>query len=67
MIDWKFKRNAKPVGSSNGFWYDLTMGGYIKPEDLLVDEEQVKKVKEAIEILWDFEEALDHHDLLNEF
>ena len=35
MINWKFKENAELQGSTDGFWYDITDGGYIEPELLL--------------------------------
>jgi hypothetical protein len=38
-MNWKFNPNVEPQGSSDGFWYDLTSGGYIKPSELLADEE----------------------------
>ena len=30
MIEWKFKEDAELV-SPEGFWYEVTEGGYIKP------------------------------------
>jgi len=67
MIDWILKDDIEPVGSSNGFWYDLTDGGYIRLEDILADNEQLKQVKEAIETLTSFKDALETNDLINEF
>jgi hypothetical protein len=66
-MNWKFKNAAKPQGSSNGFWYDITEGGYIKPEDVLENAAQVKAVKDAIALLIDFENAIINNDLLVEF
>lgn len=66
-MDWKFKEDAKPCGSSDGLWYDLTDGHYIKPENLLADENQVKALKEAIALIESFEGALLDAELLNEF
>lgn len=34
--------------------YDLFEGGYIDPDQLLLDEEQREKLKEAIETVHDF-------------
>ena len=34
----KFKKGAEPMYTSD-FWYDATMGGYIKPEKFLENEE----------------------------
>lgn len=67
MIKWKFKQNAEPVGSSSGFWYDLTDGGYIEPENVLDDLFQINTVKDAAKVLKDFERALQANELLNEF
>jgi hypothetical protein len=39
----------------------------IKPIELLEDEEQLKKLYEAIEIVESFETALINNDLLEEF
>ncbi len=66
-MDWKFKEELEPQGSSDGFWYDITVGGYIKPEELLEDEDQLKKLNEAIEIVRSFERALEDNELLNGF
>lgn len=67
MIDWKFKENAEPQGSSDGFWYDITDGGYIDPEELLAENEQLVKLEDALEIVRSFEKALKDNELLNEF
>lgn len=44
---------------SEDFWYDLTYGGYIKPEEIIEDPEQVLELKKAIKIVLSFQEALD--------
>ena len=44
-MKWIFKECAEV--STDDFWYDLTDGGYIKPADILADEEQVKKLSAA--------------------
>lgn len=66
MIDWKFKEDAKPQGSSDGFWYDMA-NGYIKPEEVLVSKSQIEDVEQALSILQDFEQALEESELLLEF
>jgi hypothetical protein len=38
---------TEPVGTSNGFWYDISDGGYIVPEDILHDQERAKKLNAA--------------------
>lgn len=49
-IEFNFKEVEEPVRSDDP-WYDLTDGGYIRPEELLIDEEQIKKVQESVDIL----------------
>ena len=66
-MNWKFKKEPEKQGSSSGFWYDLTDGGYIKPEEILEDAEQLEKLEDAIEIVRSFEVALEKNELLNEF
>ena len=58
MIRWLFKKNAKPQGSSSGFWFDITDGGYIKPDLLLENRAQIEKLNWAIEVVKSFEEIL---------
>lgn len=43
--------------SSSDFWYDLTDGGYIKPEEILVKKSDIDKVNDAIDVLKDFENS----------
>ena len=65
--EWKFKQDAKPHRSINGFWHDLTRGGFIKPEVLLDDEVQLAAVQSSIRTLEAFRQALKDAKLLNEF
>ncbi len=67
MIRFKLKDDIEPQGSSDGFWYDITEGGYIKPEKILADKEELKEVLRAIKFLYSFEQVLIDNDLLNEF
>jgi hypothetical protein len=53
-MKFNFKNLEQPISCSD-FWYDLKEG-YIKPEGLLENEEQIKKIKEALRILRDFED-----------
>ena len=64
---WKFKEGAEPQGGSDGFWYDMTQGGYIRPEELLEDSEQLEKLNKALSTVISFERALEEAELLNEF
>ena len=56
-MNWKFKKGVEVY--TEEFWYDLTLGGYLCPEKLLIDEEQIKKLNEAIEIVSSFESAIN--------
>lgn len=57
-MDWKFKQDA-PTEYSDEFWYDITVGGYLDPADYLDDPEQIKKLNEAVDLVHDFEAALE--------
>ena len=56
-MNWKFKEDADVY--TEEFWYDLTDGGYIKPEDVLDDREQIANLRAAIELVWSFEKAIN--------
>jgi len=64
-MNWKFKKNAEPVVCED-FWYDLNEG-YIKPEKLIEDKEQLQKLSEAIKLVKSFEEALEENGLLEDY
>lgn len=57
VFKFKFKEGAK-VNTTEEFWYALTDGGYIKPEDLLDDPKQIKALDAAIRRIKAFEQAL---------
>ena len=40
--------------STDDFWYDLTAGGYIVPEDILENPADAVKVRKAIEVIKEF-------------
>lgn len=47
-------RTGEPIesiGSSNGFWYDITDGGYVHVSDLIADPKQIAKIEEALETI----------------
>lgn len=52
------------VGTSD-FYYDLFSGGYIEPEDYL-EEISAKKVREAINIINQYESLLEDNNLIEE-
>ena len=45
--------------STDDFWYDLTDGGYLHPERILVNQKTAEKVNEAILTLVAFKEACE--------
>lgn len=60
-------KDEETIGTSNGFWYDISSGGYIVPEDVLVDQERAKQLSDAIKLLEDWEEELMDDEKLNDF
>lgn len=66
-MNWKFKKNVEPQGSSDGFWYDITDGGYITPEELLDDPMQLSQLQEAVKLVKSFEDAMEEAELVIEF
>ena len=50
--------DTNPI-STDDPWYDLFEGGYIKPEDVLVNDRQIFAVDKAIELLRDFMTAIE--------
>ena len=66
-MDRKLNTDAEPQGSSSGFWYDLTDGGYIELDKLLTDKPQIKAAKDAVDLLKSLELALNSVNLLSEF
>lgn len=50
------KEKINGIIDNEGFWYALTQGGYLKPEDVLDNETDIIKVNEAINILTEFED-----------
>jgi hypothetical protein len=54
-----FKENLEMY--TDDFWYDVFDGGYISPEKLLEDSEEISRINNAIEILKEFREACEEH------
>ena len=52
--------------STDDFYYDITIGGYINPSDILLDSERVKKIEEAIKIIEDWEQELYDDGILDD-
>lgn len=64
MEKYKFK---EPHETTNGFWYDITDGGYLKPENLLIDEKKSKALNEAIKLLEGWKQELEDDEMLIEY
>ena len=47
-------KNGCEVTTSD-FWYDLTSGGYLNPEEILEDPNDVKCVTDAVKVITEFE------------
>ena len=65
MNEFDFRDDAETVYTSDPY-YDLFDGGYIKPSELLADDEQVKAVTEAIEVVRTFIEEAFGNGVLEE-
>lgn len=65
-IEFQFNMDADPISSTDGFEYDLFYGGYLEPEKFLIDKSQIRKVKEAIEIINEYKEQLIDSGLYEE-
>jgi len=55
---WKFVENPPDQSSADSEWYALSVGGYIKPHQVLADPAQVEEVNAAVETLLSFFAAL---------
>ena len=51
----KVKENCEAYTSE--FHYDLFLGGYLKPENILENQEDIERVKNAIAVINEFEES----------
>jgi len=54
----KIKENLQEVQTAD-FWYDLSKGGYLDPEKLCENEDDAKKVREAIKVVEEFESSCE--------
>lgn len=61
----RFKQGVKIRTSE--FWYDLTDGGYIRPEGLLECQKDIDMVNKAIETLLLFKNEAEKNGVLEEF
>jgi len=53
----KIKKGLKI--STDDFWYDLTDGGYLDPEEICEEKEDAKRVLAALSVLADFKESCE--------
>ena len=45
--------------STDDFWYDLTYGGYLKPEEMLENPADVERGRNATAVIREFEAACE--------
>lgn len=55
MNTLKFKKDVEPEGLSEEFFYMISDGGWCRPEKFL-EEEDAKKVREAINVIKQYEQ-----------
>lgn len=60
------KEDAPVNQSTDGFFYDLFEGGYIKPEDYIEDPIELAKLKVGILYVQEFQEAMEKAGKLEE-
>jgi len=56
--------NNKVVNTSSEPYYDLFDGGYLKPEEMLVNPNEIAMVKNAIKIVKQFLDEAEEKELL---
>ncbi len=47
------------TNSTQDFWYDLTDGGYLDPEEMCANSKDAERVIEAIAVIKEFQEACE--------
>ena len=45
--------------SSGDFWYDLTDGGYLDPQEICAKKEDADKVEDAMAVIKDFQSSCE--------
>ena len=60
----KFKKTRDHKMICEDFWYDLTDGGYINPENTLVEEKDIEKINDAIRTLQKYHQDLIDADII---
>lgn len=62
-MKFKFKPHLEALFTTDPH-YDLLVGGYIKPEELLLDEHQADAVLDAIDLITEFLEAAEQAEII---
>ena len=62
----KYKIGIGEQYYSGDFWYDITLGGYINPEDIMSDPKVAEKLNQAIQLLNDWYEELLEDGIIEE-
>lgn len=66
-MKFKFKKDAEVIDTAcDDFMYMLFDGGYIHPEKYLEDEDQIRKLKDAISLIKEFKLELENAGLFEE-
>jgi hypothetical protein len=65
MTNFVFKSNAAEYHGTEDEWYAIS-NGYIKPEKMLSDKQQVKIIKDAVGTLKEFFEQCQQQGLIGE-
>ena len=62
----KQQEEIESIIESEGFWYALTDGGYLKLDKILKNKKDIEKVEDAISTLRNLEAGLSILAILNE-
>lgn len=66
MEKLKFKKDAEPQAITEDFFYMINQGGWLAPEKYLEDED-AKKVREAINLISKYEEQGTEEGFFEEY
>lgn len=64
-MKFEFNKDADII-CTDDFFYDLFVGGYIRPESILTNENQIEELSKAISLVEDFETQLSNYGLMEE-
>ena len=57
----KLKDDIDIAPGSGGLWYNITVGGYFSPEDVMSDAAQILEMRAAIELVSQLESVYDEY------